>query len=173
MTRSVPGSVLVVPISEADADSFHVCLDAVARERRFLALLEAPSLESLRGFVAGNVANGVPQVVAKDGARVVGWCDIQPGWPHARRHCGCVGMGLLPAYRGQGIGRRLLEACLAQARQAGITRVELEARADNEVALRLYTRMGFAHEGTKRGGMRVDGQDLDTLAMALLLDAQA
>lgn len=166
-------SVFVAPIAEADADSFHACLDAVARERRFLALLEAPPLESLRGFVVDNVAKGVPQVVAKDGARVVGWCDIQPGWPHALRHCGCVGMGLLPAYRGQGIGRRLLEACLVQARQAGITRVELEARADNEDALRLYSRMGFAHEGTKRGGMWVDGQYLDTLAMALLLDAPA
>jgi len=173
MTRSAPTSIRVAPIAEADAGSFHACLDAVARERRFLALLEAPPLASTRGFVADNVAKGVPQVVAKDGPQVVGWCDIRPGWPDTLRHCGSVGMGLLPAYRGQGIGRRLLEACLVAARQAGITRVELEARADNDAALRLYTRMGFAHEGTKRRGMKVDGQYVDTLSMALFLDAPA
>lgn len=167
--RSLP----ITQITESDAESFRACLDAVAREKRFLALLEAPALEEVREFVLRNVRDGVPQVLAKDGDRVVGWCDISPGWHHALRHCGSLGMGVLSSYRGRGLGRRLLRACLDLASAAGVTRVELEARADNEAALELYRRFGFEHEGRKRNGMKIDGQYVDTIPMGLVLDEPA
>jgi hypothetical protein len=40
----------IVPISPAHIEGFHRTLDLVARERRYLALLEAPPLESMRAF---------------------------------------------------------------------------------------------------------------------------
>jgi putative acetyltransferase len=159
----------ISPITLADVASFRACLDAVAKEQSFLALLEAPPLKKVKAFVAENLAKQVPQVVAKDGEVVVGWCDISPGWHHTLQHCGALGMGLLREYRGRGIGGELLQACLALAKDRGITRVELEARADNEAALRLYRRFGFEYEGTKKRGMRVNGEYQDTIAMALLL----
>ncbi|MBH9551927.1 GNAT family N-acetyltransferase [Inhella gelatinilytica] len=157
------------PITPADIPSFHACLDAVAREQRFLALLEAPPLEHMQGFVSDNIARGIPHVVVRDGDQVVGWCDLIPGWHHTLRHCASLGMGLLPTYRGRGLGEALFKACLARAADAGITRIELEARADNEAALRLYRRLGFQVEGTKPRGMRVEGIYYDTIAMGLLL----
>ena len=162
-------SIAIAPIAACDVESFRACLDAVAREERYLALLEAPPLENMRQFVVTNMANGVVQLVAKDGDTIVGWCDIMPGWHHTLQHVGSLGMGLLPAYRGQGLGARLLDDCIERARQAGITRVELEAREDNHAALRLYGRFGFEVEGTKRRGMRVHGKYFDTIAMSLLL----
>ncbi len=162
-------SICIEPIRPIDAESFHACLDAVSRERLYLALLEAPSLDDVRAFVAQNVERGVPQVVAREGERVVGWCDIVPGWHHTLRHCGSVGMGLLPAYRGQHLGEALLTHCLKLATQTGITRVELEVRSDNVRAVALYTRLGFRREGLKVRGMRVDGEYVDTLAMSLIV----
>ena len=150
-----------------------MCLHTVAQERLYLALLEAPPLEEVRTFVAENIKNQVPQVVARDGERVVGWCDIQPGWHHTLKHCGALGMGVLEEYRGQGLGTRLLQSCISEARKSGITRVELEARVDNVHALKLYERLGFAYEGTKKHGMRVDGRYIDTVAMALLIERDA
>lgn len=79
-------------------------------------------------------------------------------------------MGLLPAYRGQGIGQQLLSACLAKARLNGITRVELEVRADNERAIRLYERMGFTREALKRHGMRFDGVYYNTVLMGHIFE---
>ncbi len=162
-------SICIEPIRPIDAESFHACLDAVSRERLYLALLEAPSLDDVRAFVAQNVERGVPQVVAREGERVVGWCDIVPGWHHTLRHCGSVGMGLLPTYRGQRLGEALLTHCLKLATQTGITRVELEVRSDNVRAVALYTRLGFRREGLKVRGMRVDGEYVDTLAMSLIV----
>ena len=166
-------TIAVRPIAAEDAESFHSCLDFVAREERFLALLEAPPLDRVRNFVAENVKNNVPQVVAVSGGKVVGWCDIQPGWHHTLKHCGSLGMGILPEYRGQRIGEALFVDCLEIARAAGVTRVELEAREDNLPAIALYKRLGFIKEGVKQHGMCVRGKYVNTVAMGLLLPSEA
>lgn len=160
--------MIISPISEAHSESFHACLDAVAKEKRFLAQYEAPPLERVRGFICRSVSDDVSQFVALDGSTVVGWCDIFPHWPHAVRHCGTLGMAVLPKYRGQGIGRRLLEACLEKSKAKGITRVELEVRVDNTAAIRLYEKVGFAKEGVKRNGLFFDGVYYDALLMSLV-----
>lgn len=160
--------VSIDPIAACDADSFHACLDRVARERLFLALLQAPPLEKVREFVRENLAQGIPQFVAKQGETVVGWCDIFPGSPESFSHAGSLGMGLLPAYRGKGIGRRLLTDCVAAAWAKGLLRVELAVRVDNSSAVRLYERFGFKLEGKKQWAMMVDGSLHDVLIMAIL-----
>jgi RimJ/RimL family protein N-acetyltransferase len=160
----------IVQIAESHAASFHACLDAVAREKRYLAQIEAPPLDRTLAFVRDSIAKDASQFVALDGDRVVGWCDVFPAWPAARQHRGALGMGVLVAYRGQGVGQRLMAATLAHARSKGLTRVELEVRADNARAIRLYESMGFVHEGRKRKGNRVDGVYCDSLTMALVWD---
>jgi RimJ/RimL family protein N-acetyltransferase len=161
-------NAIIAPIAQTHAASFRESLDIVARERRYLAMVEAPPLEQVKSFVCSNIASDVAQFVALDGQRVVGWADIQPARTYATAHCGTLGMGVLPGYRGQGIGRRLLEACVAKAWSQDITRIQLEARADNARAIRLYERLGFAHEAVKRRGMRIDGAYFDTVQMSLL-----
>jgi ribosomal protein S18 acetylase RimI-like enzyme len=161
-------SIDIVRIAEAHVAGFHACLDAVAREKRYLAQLEAPPLDRTLAFVRDNIAKDAAQSVALDGDRVVGWCDVLPAWPAALQHRGGLGMGVLAAYRGRGIGQRLMAATLAHARSKGLTRVELEVRADNASAIRLYERMGFAHEGRKRNGNRLDGMYFDSLTMGLV-----
>ena len=47
-------------------------------------------------------------------------------------------------YQGRGYGERLLGAVIAQARERGIGRVELDVWAFNERARRFYARRGFA-----------------------------
>jgi putative acetyltransferase len=163
----------VVPITSALAAGFRDCLDAVAREKRFLAQVEAPPLERVQQFVADGLEKDAVQFVALDGERVVGWADIFPDWAPALAHRGHLGMGVLPEYRGRGLGTRLLAACIAKATAQGLTRIELETRTDNTAALGLYRKSGFIEEGRKRRGMRIDGTYFDTIAMARLSDGSA
>jgi ribosomal protein S18 acetylase RimI-like enzyme len=51
------------------------------------------------------------------------------------------------AHAGRGIGRALLVACEAGAVARGCVRMALEVRPDNEPALRLYRRGGYAAAG--------------------------
>lgn len=84
-------------------------------------------------------------------------------------HVGTVGMMLEPAWRGRGLGRVLLEALLAWAREhPALCRVELEVLATNEPGLRLYRGCGFEEEGRKRGAFRrADGRFVDAVQMSV------
>jgi ribosomal protein S18 acetylase RimI-like enzyme len=49
-------------------------------------------------------------------------------------------LGVLPAYRRQGVGMALLRACEAK---LVVPRVRLSVRASNQPALRLYSNLGY------------------------------
>lgn len=171
--RDAAAGVVVVPIAPAHAASFHAALDEVAREQRYLAQTAAPPLAKIEGFVRDGVAADAVQFVALDGERVVGWADVFPDWPASTAHRGHLGMGVLAAWRGRGLGRRLLQACIDKAWAKGLTRIELESRADNTAAIALYTALGFQREGVKRQAMRFGEAYFDTIQMALLRPAPA
>lgn len=81
-----------------------------------------------------------------------------------------VGMMVRSEARGAGVGRRLLDECLALAREAsGVELVTLSVTAGNAAAERLYARAGFVVYGTLRGAIKVDGRALDKNLMSLSL----
>lgn len=162
------GDIRIEPMSEAHIESFHRVLDSVARERRYLSLLQAPSLEETRKFALSSIASGNVNLVALDGGEVVGWCDIRRHFFPSHAHRGSLGMGLLPGFRGQGLGRRLIEAAIAAARAAGMVRIEFGVHADNAQAIRLYERVGFVREGVSRDAFCVEGHYTDVINMALI-----
>ena len=53
-------------------------------------------------------------------------------------------LAVLPAYRGRGVGRRLLEAVEEKARALGCCKVTLEVQEGNRRARRVYESAGFA-----------------------------
>lgn len=73
---------------------------------------------------------------------VVAFCLAAPRADRASWRLGT--MGALPAARGSGAAALLLQDFVARARGAGQAEVELECFAQNERALRLYERFGFA-----------------------------
>jgi GNAT superfamily N-acetyltransferase len=52
-------------------------------------------------------------------------------------------LGVIPAYRGKGLGRALLLKALYGFWRAGLGRAQLEVTAQNDAAVRLYRRVGF------------------------------
>ena len=60
-------------------------------------------------------------------------------------------VAVLPSWRGQGIGGRLMERLLADGKNEGIEAFTLQVRAGNLPAIRLYESFGFAAEGRRPG----------------------
>ena len=158
----------IVPIEESHIEGFHRTLDFVARERRYLSFLEAPPLESFRAFVLDIIKRGRPEFVAVSAGEVVGWCDVLPKDRPIYVRTGVLGMGLLPPFRGQGIGTDLIRRSLAAARAFGLHRVELTVRENNTGAVQLYKKVGFEVEGLQRDAVQVDGVYENVLFMAVL-----
>jgi ribosomal protein S18 acetylase RimI-like enzyme len=55
------------------------------------------------------------------------------------------GVGVVPAARRGGLGRRLMETMHDEARRRGVTEVRLEVLEANEAAFRLYVELGYEH----------------------------
>jgi RimJ/RimL family protein N-acetyltransferase len=160
----------IAPIVPEHIESFHRLFDSIARERRYLAALEAPQLEAFRTFTLDIISKGHPRFAVLSDDEVVGWCEALPKPLPIHRHVGVLGMGLLPAYRGQGIGQRLLHRTLDAARIRGLSRVELTVRDDNPGAVALYQKTGFVAEGVQRNAFKVDGRYHDLIMMAVLFE---
>src|SRR5689334_16393349 len=153
-----------------DAEAVSACVDAVARERRYLGNTSGFSAEQTRAFISSLSDSGGIQIVVVAEGKIVGWCDVTPLPFEGMRHVGRLGMGLLPPFRGRGLGRRLVREALSYVFAKNLNRVELEVFASNKIAVGLYEREGFAIEGRKRCARFLDGVWDDLLIMGCLRD---
>jgi ribosomal protein S18 acetylase RimI-like enzyme len=161
----------ILPTGEEHIESFHAALDRVARERKYLAMLEAPPLETFRSFVLNNIENNLfPQVVAVLDGQVIGWCDIMMISDRpVHAHAGFITIGIVDEHRGKGVGSALIKSAIEAAQARGLTRLELIVREENTAAIALYKKTGFEIEGLKRNANRVDGIYENAYVMAMLL----
>ncbi len=162
--------VEIVPIDAGHIESFHRTLDRVARERRYLSFVAAPPLESTRAFILNSIAEGYPQFVVLSAGEVVGWCDVTPKSGPIDARIGVLGMGLLPQFRHQGIGTRLISRVLEAARVYGFARVELAVYRSNANAIRLYEKAGFVIKAVEPSEACPEEIDKTRLVMALALE---
>ena len=84
-------------------------------------------------------------------------------------HRASVSLTVARDYWGQGIGRGVMEALIAFARQTGLEVLQLEVRSDNTRAVALYEHLGFEKLGLYRDFMKVNGQGFDAWYMNLYL----
>ncbi len=84
--------------------------------------------------------------VAELGDETVGFATCFLGYStfRARPLLNIHDIAVLPKYRGQGYGRRLLQAIAEQAQREGCCKLTLEVREDNPLAAGLYHSEGFS-----------------------------
>ena len=104
-------------------------------------------------------------------ARIVGAIGCERELRRKVQHIGhVIGMMVRPEVRGRGIGRDLLDACIAEARRtAGLEILTLTVTASNAPAIRLYESTGFAVYGNLRHALKIGSLYHDKLHMAFAL----
>jgi ribosomal protein S18 acetylase RimI-like enzyme len=160
----------ILPITEEYIESFRSAVGSVARERKYLAFLDEPTIEMSRMFVEENLQGDWPHFVALSEGKVVGWCDITSLHRPVFSHAGSLGIGVLSSWRGQGIGEALMRAAIKKAQSRGLTRIELTVREHNKPAIALYKKLGFQIEGLHRNAVRIDNEYENHISMALLFE---
>jgi ribosomal-protein-alanine N-acetyltransferase len=99
-------------------------------------------------------------VAARAGDKLVGYAGIARLGLLPPHEYEVHTIGVDPAFQGQAIGRRLLDALLEFA--DGGT-VYLEVRTDNDAAIALYRSAGFVTAGLRKRYYRVSGADAYTM----------
>ena len=68
-------------------------------------------------------------------------------------------IAVAPRAQGRGIGTSLLKELIEETRRRGVDHLDLEVRADNDTARRLYERDGFAEIAVRRRYYQPSGTD--------------
>jgi len=135
----------------------------------FLSCLPYPNLESLRDRLTQPNSHGC-LLVACCHQTLVGIVIFSLSTDPRRRHAAMVQtLWVSSAWRGKGVGSRLLQAVLEISdRWCNIHRLELHVFSDNQPAISLYKKFGFEKEGTLRAYVFRDGNYADVDVMARL-----
>ncbi len=104
---------------------------------------------------------------------MIGYVEASGGEFNRNRHTAHVVIGVVQAASGHRLGSRLLEALEAWAVAHGIARLELTVMSHNKRAIALYQKLGYQIEGLRKRSIRVQGEYIDELAMAKLLDVDS
>ena len=139
-----PQDIIICPMTEADLDQvLAIELDSFPQpwsRQHFLDELSSPyafPLSALAG--AGRVAGYICPMFLLDEGHIL---DV----------------AVAREFRGQGVGRLLVERVLGECRERGGAFVSLEVRPSNLEAIALYERLGFVTTGRRRR-YYADGED--------------
>lgn len=169
------GDVLLRQPAEADAEAMIDYLDELRHEAPGIMFSTEDALPTLNQeieFIQSADGPDALRIVAEAEGRIVAVASVTGMKMYKTRHRAMLGIGILEAYRGQGLGRKMMSELLDFARRHPvIQQVELCVFADNYPAIALYIDQGFRRFGVLPGAFRQpDGTRGDELLMACRVD---
>ena len=165
--------LVIRPMVVSDLQCVHAFTSAYSA-RRYGNWLGSNDPASVARYMADTVARyGRPprrDLGITHDAQLVGGVAFRQVWlsPPAME----VGWVLHPEMTGQGLATEALKATLAYLVAAfdDVARFEARVHAGDNGAIRVLNRLGFAEEGTLRGGIGPDGEPADSKMFGVLRD---
>lgn len=153
-----------------DVTELHRYINELSKEKTFISFQgEEISLKDERTFLNDAIKKikqrkGLLLLVEING-KIIGVTDVRMNVRIAS-HIGTLGITIAKEFRGKGIGKKLLETVMAEARKLeGIRILELECFATNPVAPGLYKACGFQEYGRLPKGIAHKGGYVDDIFM--------
>jgi len=110
------------------------------------------------------------KVFVEDNGRLVAKMEVEWNMREKVRHIAEVyGVYIDPTYRGQGLGKMLMDEIERLAKDHGIEKLWLDVVVTQEPAKKLYRKLGFREIGRTEKSIKVDGKYYDKLLMEKLL----
>jgi len=102
--------------------------------------------------------------------QLVGVSNLSAKDRHKIKHVATLGVSVLKAFWGIGIGYQLMKILIDHAKQTNLIHViHLDVRADNEKAIQLYKKLGFEQMGYFKKAFIIHGEYYDEIMMNLYL----
>ncbi|MBW7569258.1 GNAT family N-acetyltransferase [Chromobacterium subtsugae] len=170
MAGATDSRVAVRLLNAADAEAYRAVRIAAATHDPAAIHADAAEIAALSDSeIAGQITAGDTQraVGAFIGGELAGVAALRRDGRAKIRHRATVqGVFTLPAHRGQGVARALLQALLDEAATLpGLLSLELAVHAENAPAKALYQAFGFRRVGLIPGAVMLDGRCLDEVLM--------
>ena len=162
-------TIVLRPAAAADAEAICRIYNQGIEDRIATLETELRTPEERRQWLAARGPRH-PVYVAEAEEIIVGWSSLNVYNPRpAYQYVADLSIYIERGWRGKGVGRRLLEHLIEQARALGYHKMMLSAFPFNASGVALYERMGFTRAGVFREMGQLDGRWVDTLIMEKLL----
>lgn len=160
------GPVQIRRAVPADAAQIAAVLETIAAERIHSAIDQAWTVEEEQRYLESLSAREGFNVAVDGAIGVVAFQSLDLWSPlGSMAHVGQIGTFVLPAWRGQGVGRRLWRATEAMARAAGFRKLIAQVRGSNHAAQVFYSHLGFRECGRLTGQVTIDDVEDDVVLM--------
>jgi putative acetyltransferase len=163
--------IVVRPARPGDAGPFLRLYREVAAEGQHIRTEHVTrSVHHYRRRFRGSWTERGAVLVALADRELVGHLSISREDHPVTRHVATFGMAVAAPWRGRGVGSLLLAEALRWARAVGVEKVELSVYPNNEAAIALYRKFGFAEEGRLVGHSKKSYGYQDEVLMGIWLD---
>jgi len=166
-------TLLIREITENDAHSFLDLCKQLDRETKFMLLepderltTSSEQKEQIKEILS---ADNQTIFIAESAGRLVGYLEVSGEKYRRNRHSAHVVIGILQTFTGQELATSLFSELETWVHVHDVHRLELTVMCHNEKAVRLYQKVGFEIEGTKRRSLCVNGTYIDEYYMAKLI----
>jgi L-amino acid N-acyltransferase YncA len=148
-----------------DADAIVTIFNAIIATGLYTVFDTPLTAAFERDYILNLPARGVFHVAEDGEGAIVGFQSMEPfaSYTHAFDHVGVLGTYVDLGRRRQGIATRLFEATFRSAVQKDYEKIFTFVRADNDAAMRTYSRQGFRTVGTARRHARIAGRYVDEI----------
>lgn len=165
--------VTVRTANQQDHDALEAAVDAVASEGSYI---EAETVAAILDYEEAIIRHNdvmsrlffVAEVATEAGEEeVVGWVHLDLPEAEKLSHTAILTVGLVPAYRGHGIGEALLERGTRWAREHGYEKLYNSVPSTNKGAIKFLERHGWKTEAVRKDHYKMEGEYVDEVMMGL------
>jgi RimJ/RimL family protein N-acetyltransferase len=164
-------------ISENDAERVLCLINSIASERLHILMTPEdlrkmiPDIEAEKNWIRDYQKSENFMLVAECRHKIIGCISVKAGQMSLCRHVATLGLSVIEAYRGFGLGKTLsrfaIEWCQ---KEPAIEKLSLSVFADNTTAIRLYKKLDFIEEGRQvKAIKRSPGKYVDCIMMYLMV----
>jgi L-amino acid N-acyltransferase YncA len=133
----------VRPLAATDEKAFHEFFKAIPEQEKIFIKHRVSEAKVIRNWCKTIDLGRILPLLALEGKKVVADASLHQqlgGW---KRHIGRVSVLVHPEYRGQGLGRTLVQELIQIARSIGLEKIEAEFLGEQQAAIKMFGLLGF------------------------------
>jgi len=154
----------------SDAQGLMSLINSLVREKSDIAKTTQVTLSQEKAWLKDTIksiqSKDKVMILADLDKKLVGSCEITRDPYDVSRHVGTLGIGIIKEARGIGIGTKLVQETISEAKKKlGLELVKLYVYDSNRVGKSLYEEMGFSEIGRIPKGVYHDKKYKDDIIM--------
>src|SRR5271166_381031 len=139
------------PMQAEDKELFANFLRSLPRKDNYYLLVDVDKDQTIQRWMDKVESGETLGVVALQGERMVGYCNLRTNDLPWIRHVGEIRMSVLPSHRDLGIGRILAGKIFSIARARGLQKLWVRMAISQEAAQVVFQNLGFRTEALLSG----------------------